>query len=172
MVLGTDLREVCRLNWVTVSREVFEYEMVPWIGRDYAAWLRASARPHPADEHHLVLVPERIYRVFNERDPDPGQRATAAQLEAMGYPRLPEEDELSEARREQVAAAAAGDTRRLAEVHQRIETLERQLEAARRAMETWRKLDPARLEEEVARELTNAPHADVLVGIPAEAHTI
>jgi hypothetical protein len=154
---------------VTVSREVFEYEMVPWIGREYAAWLRTSARPHPADEHRLVFVPERIYRVFTARSP--GERVTPAQLASMGYPRLPEEDELWEARRDQDAAAAAGDARRLADLHQRIEALERQLEAARTAVETWRRADPTRLEEQIAWELANAPHAEVLVGIPAEART-
>src|ERR1700737_2662695 len=86
------------LRWVPVAREVFEYEMVPWVGREYAAWLRTAARPHPADRHRLVLVPERIFRVFQARQP--GQRVTAVQLEAMQYPRLPDEDELDAARLE------------------------------------------------------------------------
>ena len=85
------------MRWVPVSREVFEYEMVPWVGREYAAWLRTSARPHPADEHRLVLIPERVYRVFQERKP--GEHVTPAQLAAMRYPRLPDEDELEAAAR-------------------------------------------------------------------------
>jgi hypothetical protein len=154
---------------VPVPREVFEYEMIPWVGREHAAWLRTSARPHPSDEHRLVLIPERIYQVFTLRHP--GERVSEAQLEAMAYPRLPEEDELREAQHEQSEAAAAGDTRRLAEIHHRIDALERQLEVARRAVETWQRADPARLEEQIAWELANAPHANVLVGIPAETRS-
>jgi hypothetical protein len=157
------------MSMVPVARELFEYEMVPWIGRDYAAWLRASARPHPADEHRLVLIPERIYQVFQDRKP--GEHATPAQLEAMTYPRLPDEDELDAARLEQRLAAQAGDTRRLRELHQTIEALEERLLAARRAIEAWQRVDPVKLEEQIAWELANAPHAEVLLGIPAEAHT-
>ena len=151
------------MTLVTVSREVFEYEMMPWIGPEYAAWLRTSARPHPADEHRLVLLPDRIYRVFASRS---DKRATRTELEAMGYPRLPEDDELREAHDEQRAAAAAGDTRRVAELHQRIEHLERQLDDARRALERWKRADARDLEEKVAWELAHAPNADVLVGVP------
>jgi hypothetical protein len=115
------------VNLVAVSREVFEYEMVP------------------------------------------GERVSPAQLAAMRYPRLPEEDELLGARREQDAAATAGDVRRLAEIHQRIDSLETRLEAAHRAMDAWRRADPEQLERQIAWELANAPHAEVLVGIPAEA---
>jgi hypothetical protein len=96
---------------------------------------------------------------------------TKAQLEAMKYPRLPDEDELDAARLEQRLAAQAGDTRRLSELHRTVEALEEQLIAARRAIEAWQRVDPVELEEQIAWELTNAPHADVLLGIPAEAHT-
>jgi hypothetical protein len=82
-------------RWVPVAREVFEYEMIPWVGPEYAPWLRTAARPHPADEHRLVLLPERIYQTFAERQP--GERVTSAQLKAMQYPRLPDEDELATA---------------------------------------------------------------------------
>jgi hypothetical protein len=157
------------MSMVPVARELFEYEMVPWIGREHAAWLRTSARPHPADEHRLVLIPERIFRVFQHRRP--GEHATRAQLEAMKYPRLPDEDELEAARTEQRLAAQAGDTRRVSELHQTIEALEEQLTAARRAVDAWQRVDPVKLEEQIAWELANAPHADVLLGIPAEAHT-
>ena len=157
-------RSVLDSRRVTVSREVFEYQMVPWVGREYAAWLRTSARPHPADEHRLVLLPERICTVFSATGP--GQRATPAQLEQMGYPRLPEEDELRELHAELRAAAAAGDARRVTELHRRIEQLERQLEAARSAFERWRRADPKYLAEQVAWELAHAPNADVGVKIP------
>jgi len=151
------------MNWVTVSRELFEYELVPWIGREYAAWLRTSARPHASDEHRLVLVPERIFQVFASRS---DKRVKRAELEAMGYPRLPEEDELREAHEEQRAAIMSGDTHTVAEIHRRIEQLEQQLDAARRALERWQRADPKDLEEKVAWELAHAPNADVLVGVP------
>jgi hypothetical protein len=76
-------------RWVPVARETFEYNMIPWVGRRHAPWLRAWARPHPVDPRGLVLVPERIYRVFSQRalmEP-----VTRQQLAAMGYPRLPAE---------------------------------------------------------------------------------
>jgi hypothetical protein len=153
---------------VPVAREVFEYEMIPWIGQAYAAWLRTSARPHPADAHRLVLVPERIYRVFQERQP--GEPVTPAQLEAMRYPRLPDEDELEAAYLDQRLAMQTGDTRAVSELHQKIEQLHEQLERAQRAFEIWQRTDPVELEERIAWELSRAPHADVLVGIPAEAN--
>ena len=153
-------------RWVPVARDVFEYEMVPWVGREYAAWLRTAARPHSADRHRLVLVPERIFRVFQARQP--GQRVTAAQLKAMQYPRLPDEDELDAARIEQRLVALTGDSGPLSEIHARIEALEEQVTAARQALERWQRANPTELEERIAWELANAPHADVLVGISSE----
>ena len=152
-----------------VAREVFEYEMVPWVGREYAAWLRTAARPHPADPHRLVLIPGRIYRVFQQRQP--GSHLTPAQLEAMQYPRLPDEDELEAAQREQRLVALTGDSGRVSEVHARIEALEEQVTAARLALERWQRTNPTELDERIAWELANAPHADLLVGIgiPSEA---
>jgi thymidylate synthase len=88
----------------------------------------------------------------------------------MQFPRLPDEDELEKAYAEQRAAAQAGDKRRLSELHQTIEQLQQQLESARRAVDIWQRTDPVELEERIAWELTRAPHADVLVGIPAEAN--
>jgi hypothetical protein len=152
---------------VPVAREIFEYEMVPWIGREYAAWLRTSARPHPADPHRLVLIPEPIYTAFQQRNP--GERATRAQLEAMGYPRLPEDDELEAARAEQRAAALAGDTQRLEAVHRKIERLEDEAEQARRALEAWQRAEPSELERRIAWELSDAPHADVMLGVSGAA---
>jgi hypothetical protein len=114
-----------------------------------------------------VLLPERIYAAFATRKS--GERASPAQLEAMGYPRLPEDDELREANLELRQAAAAGDTRRVAEVHMRIEALELQREDARRAMQMWQAADSVELEKQIAQELATAPHADVLLGIPVQA---
>jgi hypothetical protein len=154
------------VDWVPVAREVFEYEMVPWVGREYAAWLRTAARPHAADPHRLVLVPERIYGVFQQRQP--GSHVTPAQLQTMQYPRLPDEDELDAARIEQRLVALAGDSGRVSEVHARIEALEEQVTDARQALERWQRANPTELEERIAWELANAPHADVLVGISPE----
>ncbi|HEV7663031.1 MAG TPA: hypothetical protein VGQ62_05805 [Chloroflexota bacterium] len=154
-------------RWTPVAREVLEYEMVPWVGREYAAWLRTAARPHPSDEHRLVLLPERIYRVFQSRPAS--RRVTPQQLAEMGFPRLPDEDELQFAFDQQRLAAQRGDVERLSVLHRRIEALQQQVERAQRAVETWRRADPTELEDSIARELASAPHADVHVGIPAEA---
>jgi hypothetical protein len=154
------------VRWVPLPREVFEYEMVPWVGRDYAAWLRTVARPHSADRHRLVLVPDRIHRVFQERKP--GERVTAAQLEAMQNPRLPDEDELEAARHEQRLAAMSGDAHHVREIHAKVEALDEQLAVARQALESWQRADPVELEDRIAHELANASHAEVLVGIPSE----
>src|SRR4051794_22937775 len=130
-----------------VSREEFEYSMVPWIGPEYAAWLRTSVRPHPSDEHRLVLVPDGIHRVFARRTP--GHRAGEAELREMGYPRLPEEDELKEAYRAQRSAVLSGDAAALAEVHRRIDALQPRLEAARHALRTWQETSPEDLERRI-----------------------
>lgn len=98
-----------------------------------------------------------------------GREDAGVQLVAMRYPRLPDEDELEAAYEQQRLAALTGDTRQLTEIHQKIEALEHQVEVARHAIETWRRADPVKLEERIAWELASAPHADVLVGIPAEA---
>jgi hypothetical protein len=140
--------------------------MVPWVGREYAAWLRTAARPHATDRHRLVLVPERIYRVFRTRRH--GEHVTPAQLQAMDYPRLPDEDELEEARTEQRLAALRADAERVTAIHHKVEALEEQVTVARQALEHWQRADPVELEERIARELANAPHAEVLVGIPGE----
>ena len=71
---------------VAVARETFEHGMLPWVGRMYESWLRAWARPHPADPGQ-ILVPERVNRVYAAhilRNP-----VTREELEAMGYPERP-----------------------------------------------------------------------------------
>jgi hypothetical protein len=77
-------------RWVPVARETFEYNMIPWVGRRHAPWLRAWVRPHPVDSRGLVLVPERIYQVFKQRPLM--EPATSEQLAEMGYPELPAEE--------------------------------------------------------------------------------
>ena len=84
------------IQWAPVARETFEYSMVPWVGRQYVGWLRGWTRPHSVDPG-LVLVPEPLYRAFQQRTV--GQPITRAQLQALGYPRVTGEDELSEVRR-------------------------------------------------------------------------
>jgi hypothetical protein len=114
-----------------------------------------------------VLVPERIYRAFQERQP--GTHVTEAQLEAMKYPRLPHEDELDDARIQQRLAAVTADPSQVSLIHRRVEALEEQVNVAREALERWQVTDPTELEARIAWELANAPHADVLVGIGSEA---
>ena len=126
------------MGWVAVPREVFEYEMIP----------------------------QRIHEVFLQRGSVTA--VTPAQLQAIGYPRLPDQDELEAAYEQQRMAVLNGDERLIHEAHQRVEQLERQVEAARQAVDVWRRADPRQLEEQIALELARAPHADVLVGIPVE----
>ena len=117
-------------DWVAVARETFEYNMVPWMGRQYEPWLRACARPHPVDPHGQVLVPEQLYRVF-KGEHVPFQRVTPQQLAAAGYPELPVERELEYARRALRNAVMLGEWQRVPSLHAEIEELEEQLEATR-----------------------------------------
>lgn len=71
----------------TVARETFEYNIVPWAGRKYEAWVRSWARAHPRDPTGQVQVAQPIYGAFQKRTP--GQRLTHDQAEALGYPRAP-----------------------------------------------------------------------------------
>jgi hypothetical protein len=82
----------------TVARETFEYSIVTWAGRKYEEWVRAWARPHTRDPKGLVQLPQSMYRAFQDRAP--GQRLTRQQAEALGYPRVPGEQELARVRKE------------------------------------------------------------------------
>ena len=84
--------------WATIARETFEYSVVPWAGRSYAGWLRAWTRPHPGDGRGLVQIPEDMYRAFQRRTP--GQRLARREAEALGYPKVPGESELTRVRKE------------------------------------------------------------------------
>ncbi len=81
----------------TVARETFEFSIVTWAGRKYEEWVRAWARVHPRDPG-LVQLPQDIFQAFQHRTP--GERLTRAQAEALGYPRVPGEQELARMRRE------------------------------------------------------------------------
>ena len=74
-------------GWVAIARDTFEYSMRPWVGRRYEEWLRDSRWAHPVDPRGQVLVPSRIYDVFKKRRHC--TPATAKELAAAGYPKLP-----------------------------------------------------------------------------------
>jgi hypothetical protein len=74
-------------GWVAVARDTFEYNMRPSVGRRYEQWLRDSLRPHPVDPRGQVLVPFRIHEVFKKRRHVTA--ATASELAAAGFPKLP-----------------------------------------------------------------------------------
>jgi hypothetical protein len=82
----------------TIARETFEYSVVTWAGRKYEEWIRAWARPHPVDPRGLVQLPRSIYTAFQQRAP--GERLSRDQAEALGYPRVPGEQELARVRKE------------------------------------------------------------------------
>ena len=82
----------------TIARETFEYGVVVWAGRKYEEWMRAWARPHPRDPHGLVQMPKGIFEAFQRRVP--GQRLTPKEAAALGYPRVPGEQELARVRKE------------------------------------------------------------------------
>jgi hypothetical protein len=85
-------------EFATVARETFEYSVVPWAGRKYESWIRSFARPHPRDAHGLVQVPKILLDAYQQRTP--GQRLTSREAAALGYPRVPGEQELARVRRE------------------------------------------------------------------------
>ncbi len=85
-------------GWASVARETFEYNLVPWAGREYAEWMRAWSRPHPGDPRGLIQVPRDVYRAFQERTP--GQRLSRQTVEGLGYPSVPGEREPDRLRKE------------------------------------------------------------------------
>jgi hypothetical protein len=125
-------------GWVAVARETFEYNMVPWMGRQYEPWLRAWARPHPVDPHGQLLLPERLYRVFKNGHV-PFQRVTPQQVAAAGYPEVPGERELEFARHELRQAVARGEWQRISSIHAEIEELEKQVAATREVLRKRRR---------------------------------
>jgi hypothetical protein len=73
--------------WVAVSRECFEYNLVPWVGRRYEAWLRASTQPHPVDPVGQLLISTRVYQVF-KTERIPLLRLNKRQAAAIGARKL------------------------------------------------------------------------------------
>jgi hypothetical protein len=110
---------------VPVARETYEYSMVPWVGRKHASWLGGWMRAHPTDPRGLVLVPEAIYKLFQQRSF--GQQISRSQLEQLGYPRVPGEDELSRVRRELHQALAHCEWDRARDLDRRLRELQEQV---------------------------------------------
>ena len=98
----------------SVARETFEYGMVPWVGRKHEGWLRTWALKHPRDPVGLVQVPAPVYRAFQQRMP--GQRLTRQEAEALGYPKVPGEQDLVRVRKELHDALGRGDWDRAREL--------------------------------------------------------
>ena len=112
-------------EWVPVARETFEYSMVPWVGRKHASWLLGWTRPHPTDPKGLVLVPEAVYKLFQQRSV--GQQITRDQLQELGYPRVPGEDELAQVRRALHHALAHCEWDRARDLDRRLRELQEQV---------------------------------------------
>ena len=93
--------------WATVARETFEFNVVPWAGRKYAEWVRVWSRAHPGDPRGLVQLPDELYRAWQQRTP--GDRMSRKSAEALGYPRVPGEQELERVRKELHEALGRGD---------------------------------------------------------------
>jgi hypothetical protein len=121
-------------EWASVARETFEHSMVPWVGRKYAAWLRGWSRPHPTDPRGLVQVPAPVYRLFQQRTV--GQPISRAQLEELGYPRVPGEDELSRVRRALHQALTHCDWDRARELDRQLRELTDQVSDRHTAITT------------------------------------
>jgi hypothetical protein len=91
------------VGWVAIARDTFEYNMRPWVGRRHEGWLRESLRPHPVDLRGQLLVPSHIHEVFKKRRHF--TPATARELAAAGYPKLPR-DPVPDANSQVVSRAA------------------------------------------------------------------
>ena len=113
----------------TIARETFEYSVVPWAGRKYEEWVRAWGRRHPRDPHGLVQLPMPLYRAFQQRTP--GQRLTSRQAEALGYPRVPGEEELARVRKELHEALARSDWDRAHDLDAELRELQERVAAMR-----------------------------------------
>jgi hypothetical protein len=112
-----------------VARETFEFSIVPWAGRKYEEWVRSWARKHPRDPNGLVQLPATIYRAFQQRTP--GQRMTRQQAEALGYPRVPGEQELARVRKELHEALGRCDWDRAHDLDAELRQLQERVSATR-----------------------------------------
>jgi hypothetical protein len=116
-------------EFTTVARETFEYSIVTWAGRKYEEWVRAWSRPHPRDARGLVQVPKNIFDAFQQRTP--GQRLTSKQAEALGYPRVPGEQELVRVRKELHEALGRCDWERAHDLDAELRELQTRVAAMR-----------------------------------------
>ena len=112
-----------------MARETFEYNLVPWAGRNYAGWLRAWARPHPGDPRGLVQVPTDIYHAFQQRTP--GQRLSRQTIEGLGYPSVPGERELDRVKKELHEALLHGDWDQAHDLDEQLRDLQERVAAMR-----------------------------------------
>jgi hypothetical protein len=113
----------------TVARETFEYGIVTWAGRKYEEWVRTWARPHPVDPHGLVQLPAEMYHAFQERTP--GQRLSSQEAAALGYPRVPGENELARVRKELHEALGRCDWDRAHDLDAELRDLETRVAVTR-----------------------------------------
>ncbi len=114
---------------VNVATETFVYGIITWAGRKYEPWVRAWARPHPRDPRGLVQVPRPIYEAFQRRVP--GQRLSTKEAQALGYPRVPGEQELARVRRELHEALGRCDWDRAHDLDAELRDLETRVAAMR-----------------------------------------
>lgn len=113
----------------TIARETFEFSVVPWAGRKYEEWVRAWARRHPRDPNGLVQLPTPIFEAFQSRTP--GQRLSRKQAEALGYPSVPGESELTRVRKELKEALGRCDWDRAHDLDAELRDLQERVAAMR-----------------------------------------
>ena len=113
----------------TVARETFEYGIVTWAGRKYEEGVRTWARPHPRDPRGLIQLPEVIYHAYQQREP--GQRLNKKEAAALGYPRVPGEQDLSRVRQELHEALGRCDWDRAHDLDAELRELETRVAATR-----------------------------------------
>jgi hypothetical protein len=113
----------------TVARETFEYGIVTWAGRKYEEWVRSWAQPHPRDPRGLIQLPTTLYEAWQQRQP--GQRLTAKEAQALGYPRVPGEQELARVRRELHEALGRCDWDRAHDLDAELRELQTRVAAMR-----------------------------------------
>ena len=109
--------------------ETFKYGIVTWAGRKYEEWVRAWARPHPRDPNGLVQVPKPLYEAFQQRVP--GQRLSPKEAAALGYPRVPGEQELARVRKELHEALGRCDWDRAHDLDAELRDLQTRVAAMR-----------------------------------------
>jgi hypothetical protein len=117
------------VGWATMARETFEYNVVPWAGRPYVAWVRAWSRPHPGDPRGLVQLPEPITQAFHQRTS--GQRLSRRLAEDLGYPSVPGEQELVRVRKELHEALLRGDWDNAHDLDSRLRDMQERVAATR-----------------------------------------